>query len=61
MLLRGLKDESDWVRSCAQETVEDINHYMGWKIGSAKANKEREKSFTNVEVKTVNKVFKSDS
>ena len=45
VLLRGLKDESDWVRTCAQDAMDDINHYMGWKIGSAKANKEREKRF----------------
>ena len=45
ILLRGLKDESDWVRGCAQEALDDINHYMGWKIGSAKSNKEREKRY----------------
>ncbi len=43
ILLRGLKDESEWVRVCAQDALEDVNHYMNWKIGSAKANKEREK------------------
>jgi hypothetical protein len=45
VLLRGLKDESDWVKMCAQEALDDINQYLGWKIGSAKANKEREKRY----------------
>ena len=45
ILLRGLKDESDWVRACANDALDDVNLYMGWKIGSAKANKAREKRF----------------
>lgn len=45
ILLRGIKDDSEWVRMCAQDAIEDINHYMSWKIGTAKANKEREKKY----------------
>ena len=46
VLLRGIKDESDWVRSCAEDALDQVNSYMGWKIGSAKKNKEREKRFS---------------
>lgn len=45
VLLRGLKDESEWVRGKAQDALSDINSYMNWKIGTAKKNKEREKAF----------------
>jgi hypothetical protein len=45
VLLRGIKDESEWVRSCAEDALDQVNSYMGWKIGSAKKNKERENFF----------------
>lgn len=45
VLLRALKDSSDWVNSCAQDAIDDVNNYMGWRIGTAKENKEREKRF----------------
>jgi len=28
ILLRGIKDESDWVKGCAQDALDDINHYL---------------------------------
>ena len=45
VLLRALKDSSDWVKGCAQDAIDDVNNYMGWRIGTAKENKEREKRF----------------
>ena len=45
ILLRGLKDESEWVRGKAEFAIEDINHYMNWNIGGAAKNKERVKAY----------------
>jgi len=45
VLLRALKDPSEWVRGCAQEAIDDINRFLGWRIGTAKDTKEREKRF----------------
>ena len=45
ILLRGIKDESERVRSQAQGAIEGINQYMGWRIGTAKENKKRERKY----------------
>ena len=45
ILLQGIKDDSEWVRMCAQDAIEDINQCMSWRIGTAKVNKEREKKY----------------
>jgi hypothetical protein len=45
ILLRGLKDPSEYVRQNAQTVIDDVNRIMKWKIGSAPANKLREKSY----------------
>ena len=45
ILLRGLKDHSELVRGQAQFAIEEINRYMGWRVGSAKQTKAREKQF----------------
>ncbi|WP_226661178.1 hypothetical protein [Microbulbifer aggregans] len=45
VLLRALKDNSDWVKACAQETIDDVNRFMGWRIGTAKETKAKEKRY----------------
>lgn len=45
VLLRGLKDQSQYVRQNAQVALDDVNQYMKWKIGGASANKLREKRY----------------
>jgi hypothetical protein len=45
VLLRGLKDESEFVRHAANTAVQDINSWMKWRIGQAKVNKKREAKF----------------
>jgi hypothetical protein len=42
ILLRGLKDEDRRVAAVAEDAIEEINHLMGWHIGGAKGQKERE-------------------
>ena len=39
ILLRGLKDESPYVRETAQIALELVNQFMKWKIGSAPKRK----------------------
>ena len=45
VLLRALKDEDPRVSSNAEDAIDDINHFMKWKIGGAKRQKEIEARF----------------
>lgn len=45
ILLRGLKDESELVKSRAACAIEDINQFLNWRIGTAAANKLKERSY----------------
>ena len=45
LLLRGLRDEDPHVVARVEDTIESVNHLMGWNIGGAKHQKEIEKRF----------------
>jgi len=45
VLLRGLKDEDPNVVARAKDTIESLNHLMGWNIGGAKHQKKVERRF----------------
>jgi hypothetical protein len=47
VLLRALRDQDSQVSSRARETIEAINHLMGWNIAGASKQKAVEKRFEN--------------
>jgi hypothetical protein len=53
VLLRALGDADSDVSSRARETIDAVNHLMGWKIGGAGRQKELEKRFESRRTNTI--------